>query len=43
MSDLLTIPEPMPAEGYRTLSPRAMMLRQRAMTCIRSQRIAPCV
>jgi hypothetical protein len=42
MSDLLTIPDPMPAEGYRTLSPREMMLRQRAMTCIRSHDSAQC-
>ncbi|MBB3259390.1 hypothetical protein F4827_004265 [Paraburkholderia bannensis] len=36
------IPDPMPEEGYRKLSPQEMMRRQRALTCIRSRETAQC-
>jgi hypothetical protein len=42
MSSTLSIPDPMPVEGFRTLSPREMILRQSALTCIRSRESAQC-
>ncbi|MFL9996524.1 DUF2235 domain-containing protein [Paraburkholderia sediminicola] len=42
MSTTVTIPNPVPAEGYRKLSPQEMARRQRALTCIRSGATAQC-
>ncbi|QAU23566.1 DUF2235 domain-containing protein [Dyella sp. M7H15-1] len=42
MSNKLVIPNPMPTDGYRTLSPREMAQRQSALTCIRSKESAQC-
>ncbi|HET7329373.1 DUF2235 domain-containing protein [Dyella sp.] len=42
MSIALSMPDPMPADGYRTLSPREMAQRQRALTCIESKESAQC-
>lgn len=42
MSNALVIPDPMPADGYRRLSPFEMMQRQRALTCIRNIASAQC-
>ena len=39
---MFTIPEPVPDEGYRKLSSREMLQRQRALTCIRSEKSAQC-
>ncbi|WP_158545059.1 T6SS phospholipase effector Tle1-like catalytic domain-containing protein [Dyella monticola] len=38
----MTIPDPMPVDGYRKLTPLEMMQRQRALTCIRSKESAQC-
>ncbi|MCP3723235.1 DUF2235 domain-containing protein [Paraburkholderia sp. CNPSo 3272] len=42
MSYTLTIPDPLPADGYRKLSPREMTQRAAAMDCVHKQEAGHC-